>query len=220
MSIMLVGVFLLWNLGAPAKAADAFWETKDHADWSEAEVEQMLKDSPWAITKTIAQGAILYGVGGRTGRGVRVKRSRNPKTLTFTVRWQSAPPVKQAFHRFQSSQGRGGRRNAGTALSRTEPNYILAVTDMPSFVIRQTGTTEGKLKRGSKLKVRDLGEIEASRVEIKRVGGGSALIFHFSRGVPITEDHKEVEFVMKIGHATIKRTFKPAEMTVKGELAL
>ena len=220
MPIVLVAFLLLCSFVVPADAAEPFWDTKSHTEWTDEEVEKMLKDSPWAITKTIAQGAIIHGVGGRTGRGVNVKRSRHPKTITFTVRWQSAFPVKQAFSRFQSSQGRRGGQKSKGLLSREEPSYILVVADMPNLVIRQTDTTDGKLKKGSKLKVKDLGEIEPSRVEIKQGGGESNIIFHFPRGRPITADHKEAEFIMKIGHTTIKRKFKMAEMTVDGELTL
>jgi hypothetical protein len=55
-------------------------------------------------------------------------------------------------------------------------------------------------------------------------GGGaqnsSLLIFVFAKGFGISKDHKEVEFVTRVGNYTIKRKFKVKDMLYKGELAL
>ena len=55
-------------------------------------------------------------------------------------------------------------------------------------------------------------------------GGGaqnsSLLIFVFPKGFGISKDHKEVEFVTRVGNYTIKRKFKVKDMLYKGELAL
>ena len=197
-----------------------FWDTKEPSDWTDAEVEALLKNSPWAITKTIAQGAILGPKRVAPRRRVRIGNS--PKTITFTVRWLSAEPVREAFKRQVTMQGRGRRqsRQVETMLRQADTHYLVMVADMPANVLTQTDATEPKLKQGSVLKVKGRFEVEPSRVEMRRGGGEGSMIFYFPRRDDLSVEDKKIEFQMKIGSTTIKREFKPSEMIVDGELAL
>jgi hypothetical protein len=197
-----------------------FWDVKEPSEWTSEELEILLKDSPWAITKTVAQGAIL-GSRNPSARRRSIPRS-SPKTITFTVRWLSADPVREAFGRFMASQGkRSGQRNkAQSLLKQAESHFIVMIADMPANIVQQTDTTEPKLQKGSVLKVKDRFEMAPSRVSMHRGGGEAQILFYFPRSEDVTVEDKEIEFQVKIGAATIKRRFKPAKMRVDGELAL
>jgi hypothetical protein len=52
--------------------AEDFWREKPYTQWSQKEVDQILKDSPWAAEVTISPEAIFdamrgAGAGGRAG---------------------------------------------------------------------------------------------------------------------------------------------------------
>jgi hypothetical protein len=197
-----------------------FWDAKEPSEWTGAEVETLLKDSPWAITKTIAQGAILGPKRVAPRRRVRIGSS--PNTITFTVRWLSAQPVRDAFQHYMTMQGRGRQqsRQVETMLGHADTHYLIMVADMPAKILTQTDATEPKLKQGSLLKVKGKFELPAARVEMRRGGGQGSMIFYFPRRDDISIKDKKIEFHMKIGSTTIKREFKPAEMIADSKLAL
>jgi hypothetical protein len=74
--------------------AQSFWQKKTPQEWSVRECEKLLTDSPWAKSKTIGDVLIedlekSASVDGREG---------NP-WVTYTARFWSALPVRQAFVR-------------------------------------------------------------------------------------------------------------------------
>lgn len=207
-------------LCATALFGAEFWDANQPSDWTSAEVETLLKDSPWAITKTIARGSILGPKRVAPRRRPRIGSS--PNTITFTVRWLSAEPVREAFKRQLTMQGRGGKqgRQAGRILDEADSHYMIQVADMPASILTQTDATEPELKQGALLKVKGKFEIAPSRVEMRRGGGEGAMIFYFPRRKDVSVEDKKMEFHMKIGSTTIKRDFKPSEMIANGKLAL
>lgn len=216
---MLRVVYCLFLCSLPLLGAN-FWDVKQPSDWTGEEIETLLRDSPWAITKTIAQGAILGPRRAAPRRRPRIGGS--PKTITFTVRWLSAQPVSDAFQRNMTMQGRGRQqtRQVETMLGQADTHYLIMVADMPVNILTQTNATEPKLKRGSLLKVKNKFEIEPARVEMRRGGGEGWMIFYFPRRGDLSVEDKKIEFHMKIGSTTIKREFKPSEMLAEGELVL
>lgn len=66
-------VLMMLGLAAVALLAADFWQTKKFTDWSDKEVQRMLKDSPWArpVEVRLGGGLGMGGMGGRGGRGGR-----------------------------------------------------------------------------------------------------------------------------------------------------
>jgi len=65
-----LAILITLSLGATALIAEEFWEKKKFPQWTEKEVQKILKDSPWARSVEIplsAGGAARAG-GGRGGR--------------------------------------------------------------------------------------------------------------------------------------------------------
>ena len=64
--ILLIGLVAI--AASSGLAAANFWDKKAFTTWSEKEVEEILTDSPWSQTVTIALRGRQGGGGGR-GRG-------------------------------------------------------------------------------------------------------------------------------------------------------
>jgi hypothetical protein len=63
-------VLILAALGACTLCAADFWQTKTFTDWSDKEVEKILKDSPWARTFSVETGKSKSSGGGGSNRGM------------------------------------------------------------------------------------------------------------------------------------------------------
>jgi len=63
-------VILALGLGAAVLVAADFWETKKFTEWTDKDVQKMLKDSPWARTVEVPL-SVGGGGGGGGGRGRR-----------------------------------------------------------------------------------------------------------------------------------------------------
>ncbi len=97
---------LLLAVLCPLSYAQQFWESKPYQNWSPAEAEKMLRDSPWARRVTLS--SVTLPGATRSGRGITdrgnapandgIERSDRPN-LTYTVQLRSAMPVRQAVVR-------------------------------------------------------------------------------------------------------------------------
>ena len=212
----------MWVLGAAGLAAASFWETKPFTDWSAAEVEQMLTDSPWAkkmsvvvpIPPRAADTNAIAGRGGRSddglGRGFPVPAPQ----LKLVISWRSALPVRQALMRLPN-----GATNAGVdqvPLAERPPYYMITLSGVPSRYARATASagTTTFLRRGRKP------PIPLEQGGMQEGGATLTLVFAFPRTDPITLDDKEVEFVTTIGTLEIKKKFTLKDLVFNGELEL
>lgn len=68
-----LGILVALSLGAGALLAEEFWQKKKFSEWTQKEVQKMLKDSPWArpveIRLDVLGGARPGGGGGRRRGG-------------------------------------------------------------------------------------------------------------------------------------------------------
>lgn len=102
----IVAIAALIFLTLPLAAAQEFWQTKNFSDWSKAETEKMLHDSPWAQQVTLSQVVMTgfsTGIKGVTGVGnpaavSEAQHSELPR-LTYTAQLRSAMPLRQAIVR-------------------------------------------------------------------------------------------------------------------------
>ena len=90
----LVGFVASVLLLAATGFAQGFWQKKAPGQWTLRECETMLNDSPWAKSRTIGDVLIedLEKAGSIEGREGR-------PWITYTARFWSAAPVRQAFVR-------------------------------------------------------------------------------------------------------------------------
>ncbi len=177
-------------------------------------------------------GGASLGGGGRGGP---------PPSLSATVRWYSALPVKQALaaHRY------GSEAQEDEDLKSEETHYTIGLSgsglsgvlfsdqNIPKSETEQdpwVALTE-RLKSDSILKISGREPIQAVEIRIRNapeldvVDAGEAsvsaeLLVMFPRSQTITLEDKTVEFVTRLGRQKLKKGFKLKEMVYKGELEL
>jgi len=88
-------------LGAVGIAWGQAWEKKPYQQWSKAEVEKVLNDSPWA-----RQHIQRSSRGGNSGNSSSEARRAPDLDFTITARLRSALPIRQALVRQMQIQAR------------------------------------------------------------------------------------------------------------------
>lgn len=245
-------VVRLLVLSAPcliALAASQPWTSKDFKQWTAAEIEKVLNDSPWAQQVMASFGTPLQpddmpitpppgAQGGLAGsRGVSDGRwdggvARNTGTgqvpsLPVTVRWDSALPVRQALSRSQ-------RENAVS--SRSANDYVITVIGLASASPHISAAPGEETSGGVDREPQDPAQIARAFI------GNSALLLRgkpaiapedgkfdaatgavqlfFPRSAAITLSDKEITFVTRFGSISVQKKFRLKDMTYKGELEL
>ena len=215
---------LLEVVPATAFASKEFWNEKMPSDWTDAEIHQLLNQSPWAKEGSIndtsrrgslgptAAGGVAGGGGGgrRGGRTATSTRSTTPGpgpqvAWKATVRWESALPVREALH-----QGAPGE---------LPEDYILNVFgEVPaadpesSFAILKDSTTLEH--KGDQIKL--------NRIELAPGNSVSeaGTLFYFSRLLALKLEDKEAIFTTKLGPLKVKCKFTLKDMLYRGNLEL
>jgi len=213
-------------------AADAW--TKPYTQWSDADVQKVLNDSPWADRMLIETGQ--RGELANPNPEAKGKDSvTGMLTVPVTVFWQSALPIKQAFF---------GRATATDAqkqlLDRQEPAHILRLQGLPGSARAATQDLD-KLKAASVIKIKGKPDLHPSDIQVSMPppppqdgakggpsGGGKGgfgggfgnfdLFLVFPKDASIDVDDKEMEFVTKLGQLSIRKKFKLKEMVYNGKL--
>ena len=207
-------------------AADPPWKSKPVAQWDEDDAKQVLSDSPWvkrAVPVELPQltpeqrreggatgggrGVGLSGVQGRAPTSSRA--SRLNQLPAFTIRWESAFPIRAAELKAREI---GAPDWEGDA-------YVLAVYDVPD--IKFTGgqkTQAGELKQAALLKREGKKDLRPSSVQLMQEPNGLAVVvFVFPRSEEISQEDKRVEFVAQINRLSLAQYFYPAEMVLEGK---
>jgi len=215
---------LLAAVPAAAFASKEFWNEKKPSDWTDAEIHQLLNQSPWAkegsISDTTQRGS-LGAPAARTEAGVAVggRRSSSSPASTRTespnagpqltwkakVRWESALPVREALH-------------PGAPGDRPE-DYILNVfgevpgadPDSGFAILKDNTTLEHKGDR-----------IKLNRIELAPGNNVSeaGTLFYFSRLLALKLEDKEAIFTTKLGPLKVKCKFTLKDMLYRGNLEL
>jgi hypothetical protein len=225
-------------------AAD-FWQAKLFTDWNDKELQRMSESSPWAKQVSVSMGGGVgttdssSSKGGRSkgggggggggsmpndlageGGGSLAAGGAGGMSLMFTVRWQSALPVKQALVKMKYGAEAGTSAEAKQILGATEPDYVIVVAGLNRNMVRgeadkvkeaMMAATELIVKGKEPIKPRDFRMVGQGRVDA---------IFAFPRTNPIVEDDKDVEFSCKVGGITLKQKFRLKDMLFNGKLEL
>jgi hypothetical protein len=205
-------------MGALEAAAKEFWDEKFPEDWTAAEIQRILNDSPWA-QNTIVKfnggpgGAVGFSPSGYYSPADQVMyngsgASTSPATFHAVVRWASAKPVCAA--------------NKGTPDGASE-FYMLAMTgDFPDAAKPSDGEAATAAA--------DRAEMLRSYTKLDRKGGPIYLdhilpitggdMYYFPRMEPIVPANKEITFTTKMGPLEFKAKFVLKDMLYRGKLEL
>jgi hypothetical protein len=246
----LVRVLLIFGAAAwPAPAAD-FWETKKYTDWTDKEVEKILKNSPWAQRVDLPMARGMGGGPGMGGPGGRLPGGGGPADegggaggpgggpggaaggpggigyepppmIPLYLRWMSALPVKQAIARMRFGAEAATSPEATQLLSRDEPAYVVAVEGLP---VRALGGPLEQLKDKAQLRVKGAEPIAPANVQGRQQQGVAEVYFYFPKSGPggreITLEDKEVEFLLKLRLGDVRRKFQLKKMVYNGKLEI
>jgi hypothetical protein len=232
MSVMTRRQAILTGLGFPGllavvpaavSASQEWWNETKPSDWTDAEIRQLLNQSPWAKVGSIsdttkrgslgapaAQGGAGIGVsrrGARTAASTRDAEPGSAPQLTWkvTVRWDSALPVREVLHR-----GAAGEQ---------PQEYILNVFGEVPGVDPASGFAA--LKDNTTLEHKG-DQVKLNRIELAPGDGVSepGTLFYFSRLLALKLEDKEAIFTTKLGPLKVKCKFTLKDMLYRGKLEL
>lgn len=225
-------------------AADP-WKDKKASDWSSKDATRILTNSPWAKSATAEMdfsrmaggsgGAIGGpgsgvgnppggGMGGPPGGGGMGGPGGGMEPPKFTVRWESAVPVREAAAKIEDVHG-----TKITVLAKEF--YVISVSGtsmMPVGRRGQDGQTQRPQPDLSRMQERIVeatllrikGQDPVAPIKIEVLQGGMSTLFLFPRSREISADTKEVSFETSMGPMTIKTKFSVKEMMYEGRPAL
>jgi hypothetical protein len=226
-------------------AAD-FWATKTFTVWNEKEVAKILSDSPWTEKVSLSSGAGPSasapssggGGGGGRGRGSGPQGDSTtadpgigggdaggfgggPSSVTVTLLWQTALPVKQALIKRQYGNEAGTSPEAKAKLERVDQVYALTLIGMPSFTLAAAqGDKKAALLDSTMLTVAGKPPIKATDVQVSGGRGTGNVSFLFPRTTTFTAEDKEMEFSSKFDKTTVKKKFKLKDMVFNGKVEM
>ena len=234
--------------------AGQFWEDKAYQDWTDEDVEKLLKKSPWSQKVTLGGGGGMGGGGmgggsrgmpsassgssrgggmggggggmggGGGGRGGGGRGGGMPgageREMNFTVRWDSALPIRQAVMRAHYGPQVKSVEEAQKMLNTKLSHYAVSLIGFPARMAQQDPSRLAALASNAVLKRKKQDPIVAESVAVRPGDPPDGLVFYFPRRDPITLEDKEVEFQLEFGRLKIKRKFKLKKMVYDGNLEL
>ena len=220
-----------------ARGANDFWNRKPAAEWTSAEIVQLLSVSPWARSINVQ----LPGTGLAAGAADPSQQAgqRDPSTAAggapppplgesrrksgpargqIIVRWESAAPVREAL-----------RTRLPAAFA---DHYVISVEGIEANMLVRPNTKDGvlpelspeaqaaRLKEGALLAVRGKDPLPAGVIDsIGRFR--KTWRFGFSRELlQLTLTDRDLEFSIKAGGVRFRADFQIREMMYRGALAV
>lgn len=223
-------------------AAD-FWTIKPYTDWNEKELQKIVTNSPWAKQISIAMPAGSSGTdsgrkskrggdsgGGSGGFGAIGQTSGNSEItgtdagggagFSFTVRWQSALPIKQALVKEKYGAEASKSEEAQRILQASEPVYVVVITGLSRGMMRgDADQIKKEMMENTSLLIKGREPIKPADFRIAGQGRVDA-VFAFPKTNPITEDDKDVEVWCKVAGFNLKQKFHLKDMMFDGKLEL
>jgi hypothetical protein len=206
-----------------------FWNKKEPAEWTGAEIDQLTNKSPWAkeVTATapganpVNRGGMGYpgGMGGGMGGGRRGGGMSAPgQSYKGIVRWESAKSIRDGLK---------------TELPENLANhYVISVGGIPldagsrSRNQSQDDSSQSDQDKLDRLKSVTLLSPKEKRdlqpgIVIQKPAGYGDVYFAFAKDlVTLRPEDKEVTFSTQFGTVQVKTKFNLKDMLYHGELAV
>lgn len=209
----------------PARAAGkGFWNEKKPEEWTPAEVQTLLTDSPWARKASVSffggPDGPLASLRSGERRGRNGSRSVAPPTSSSSVlweavvRWESALPIRQAMKAPPDPD--------------LADNYILNVAgNLPTMEAVSDEDSAARQSALDMLKEYTKFERQGDLLTLNRVDlapktavSAAGTLFYFSRVIPLRLEDKQVTFSTKMGPIEVKCKFTLKDMMYRGALEL
>lgn len=217
--LALTSFALLLVIAGALWAADV-WKSKKYTDWTDAEAMQILERSPWASVVSVVTGTNPQSPDYDSSPSNRNTDAINDngRTDNYTVAWYSSIPVRQAHARLAELRGRATKEQL--------EQFLQPVTDVCLIAVR--GRNQDRLIKANKeqllkktyLQVKGKEKVYASDYTAPPTPSAQAIL-QFPRtvnGAPIlSEDDKDIEFVMDLGEYRVRVHFTPKKMIFDGK---
>ena len=141
-------------------------------------------------------------------------------SITVTVSWRTALPVREAVARGKYGDEAGTSAEAKKLVEQEQKYYAILVTGPPARGGRGGDRMKESMLKGTSLIVKGRDPIVPSDIQSGSDEKRMLVLFLFPKDNPITADDKEVEFSSKIGPLVIKQKFHLKEMVLNGKLEL
>jgi len=161
------------------------------------------------------------GVGGGGRGGGRGGGGFGGASMSLTVRWSSALPIKQAIVSMRYGPEAANVESAQKMLAREEPGYLLTIQNVPPMLARMNpAKLKEMLIKVTRLEIKDKPSLVPEAVEVVGQGQDVMIALLFPKTNPITVEDKDVEFVTRLGQAEFKKKFSLRKMVIGGKLLL
>jgi hypothetical protein len=222
-----------WMFGA-----EAAWNTKAVANWTDQDAQQILQASPWSkvVVAGIArreteserrEGGNMgqpHGVGydGIDDRKFHPEALGNPfggapytpaptPVIRLLVRWESALPIRAAEFK--------AHETGPPTLS--DEGYTIAVYGVPGTYFKGDPKKLGDpFKELAALKREGKKDVKPTSVEVFQLEGGAAVVYRFPSSAEISTRDTLIEFAALIGRLQVSQVFHLDEMQYQGKLEL
>lgn len=232
--------------GPAAGLAARNWDRAAFPEWSDAYIDKLLTDSPWARPLTLpfrfsapppaqvsgspfAQtGSGPFGLGIPPGPGLppgrRPADGNAPPVLTeiyLTTRWSSALPVRQALALAQFGRAGLAQPKAEELLRGDAAEYVVDVAGFPAGMVGQgVRRFEAELASTATIYVKGRPAVKASSASVPEHGNHLIATLRFPRLENLSAEDGVIEFAAQVGPMDIRQKFKLHEMQYKGRLEL
>jgi len=236
---------LLLALAVCVWAAD-FWQTKPYTDWSDKDVKKIETNSPWSKQVPVALGT---GGGPDTARGKRGAtgasgdldstlgsgsgggRGSTPQevgggmgasgaSMTITLSWRTALPVRQAVAKEKYGAEAGTSADAKKLIEEEQKFYGILVSGLPGRALRNNEAVKAMLIENTTLSVKGKDAVHPQDVQTGGNEQRAVVLFLFPKTTPLSVDDKDVEFSTKLGQIMVKQKFHLKDMVFNGKLDL
>ena len=147
-------------LCAVSLVAANFWDTRPYTDWSDKEVDNMLKNSPWADRMAVRTGE--QGV-------VAQDQAKGPimgeTEVQVTLLWQTALPVRQALAKLQFKNEAATSPQAKALIERQSDVYVLRVAGLPGSA-RAAASNKGQLTADTSIKIKNKPDLKPADIQM------------------------------------------------------
>jgi hypothetical protein len=214
-------------------AAEPFWSAKPFTAWSDAEVHQLMTNSPWAREVAVSDMSVgppepVGSVGGRRAGHGATFSGTSPAGVTTSgakiravVFWESALPARQALARVKFGAEAGESKEGRDFIGQEGSSYVVLITGIPAGLVREDlAKISDGLAAKTSLTVKGRSPLQPSKAEVFADGQAIGMYFEFPRSFGITLQDKEVNFSIRLADLDVKSIFHPADMVFGGKLEL
>jgi hypothetical protein len=196
------------------------WKNKPPSDWTEADANLVLADSPWSKTATAAlDKEYPHKPGIKIGdltipdvlhRSAVAKPAASGRPPVLTLRWEGARPVREA-----------NRKVDKNAVNPDPKYYAIAVYGLPKEALAgDEKDVAGRLQKQAVLKRYAKKEIAPVRVQILFRDEGPIVLYLFAKPGDITWRDHNLEFDAQAAQWKFTQSFSLDDMMFEGNLEL